>query len=67
MQAIVSSQEDKQRIKFKEEAKKCCKEKKLLPRLLSGETFHFLFSRMYIENKSKFQISFWTVQRNVLE
>ena len=28
-QAIVSSQEDKQRIKFKEEAKKCCKEKKI--------------------------------------
>ena len=35
-QAIISSQEGKQAIKSKEGAIKCCKEKKLLPHLMSG-------------------------------
>ena len=38
---IISSQKDKQGIKFKEGAINCCKEKKLLPLLKSGVTFHF--------------------------
>ena len=38
-QAIISSQEGKQDIKSKEGAIKCCKEKKILPRLMSGVTF----------------------------
>ena len=41
-QAILSSQEDKQSIEFKAGAIKCYKvqRKKLLPRLMSGVTFH---------------------------
>ena len=33
---------EKQSIKFKEEALLFCKEKKLLPRLMSGVTFHYI-------------------------
>ena len=40
-QAIISRQEDKQSIKFKTGAIKCCKEQKIYLRLMSGITFHF--------------------------
>ena len=48
-QAIISSQEDKQDIKFKEVSIKYYKEKKLLLLLMSGVTFHFSSSLVEIE------------------
>ena len=46
-QAIISSQEDNQDIKFKEGAIKCCKEKNTLPLVMSGITFHFVIGVLY--------------------
>ena len=54
--AIISSQEDKQGIRFKEGAIKCSKEKKILPLLLSRVTFHCFFfpeALRYVDNYAK--------------
>ena len=40
---------DKQSIKFKEKAIICCKEKKLLPRLMNGVTFHFECTKVNVK------------------
>ena len=53
-QAIISSQEDKPGNKFKERAKKCCKEKKLLPLLMSWVTFHSVFT---LDENKKFDFT----------